>query len=782
LSRKLIQPVAIFVLCAGTAAAQDFRGQIGVEIEDPGEGSRSRAFVDLGRVFRPWTLPDGVTAAPIDANGWPTADAQTVFFDVRPIPAWAPPIDDPARFQPDWSSTYRLSFSGQANLSGYDPSGVSIENQVYDPSANTTTADVIVKLGAGVLSMTFTNTKRTATSGARTGITNLRLIRPGYGGGGTQVYTKEFLDSLAPFSTIRFMSFTATNNSDPAYPAVTNWSDRHVMTDATQQSYGAKHGAAWEYVALLANQTGKDVWINIPASATDDYVRQLATLLHARLNPAIKIYIEHSNEVWNPLFGQNAYNLAATQAEIKKGGSPLNKDGTEDLNTLVARRHAKRLVEIGNIFKGVYGDGAINDSVRVVYAWWTVFPDQYAAVLNWVNQTYGPPSQLFYALAQTHYFSDSQASSNAVTAGVMAAMRADSDNGIGNTDTLHAVAQTFGLKHVVYEGGPNNGGGSTTNVSSRILANRDPGMRDLIEHDMRDNWFARGGDLYMYFALSGAYSRYGCWGLTEDITSLNTVKLQAVQDLVGPPPTPVINPGGVLNSASGAAIIAPGSFVSIYGQNFTSPAYTWDWAIPDGATLPVMLAGARVRINNQDAFVSYASPTQLNVLAPPGAFAGTATIDVITANGTVSAGATMLPISPGFFTFSQASYLYLVAVYADSNDPVYVAPAGALAGVNSRPARSGDELELFAEGLGPTAMPYPVGQVLTQPYPVADLSQVQVTVDNLPAVVQFAGMTFAGVFQVNIRVPELARVGDLPVVMTVDGQSTPANVLLNFQR
>jgi uncharacterized protein (TIGR03437 family) len=65
---------------------------------------------------------------------------------------------------------------------------------------------------------------------------------------------------------------------------------------------------------------------------------------------------------------------------------------------------------------------------------------------------------------------------------------------------------------------------------------------------------------------------------------------------------------------------------------------------------------------------------------------------------------------------------------------------------------------------------------------VADLSQVQVTVDNLPAVVQFAGMTFAGVFQVNIRVPQLARVGDLPVVMTVDGQSTPANVLLNFQR
>ncbi len=782
MSRKFVQPVVVFVLCAGVAGAQGFRGQIGVEVEDPGEGSRSRAFVDLGRVFRPWTRLDGSTAAPVDANGWPTADAQTVFFDVRPIPAWAPPIDDPAKFQPDWSGTYHLSFNGQAILGGYDPSGVSIENQVYDPAANTTTADVIVKLGAGVLSMSFIDTKRTATGAAHAGITNLRLIRPGYAAASTQVYTHEFLDSLAPFSTIRFMDFTATNNSDPTYPAVTNWSDRHVMTDATQQSYGTKHGAAWEYVALLANQTGKDIWINIPASATDDYLQQLATLLHAKLNPALKVYVEHSNEVWNPLFGQNAYNLAATQAEVKKGSSPLNNDGMGDLQTLAGRRHAKRLVEISNIFKRVYGNGAVNDTVRVVYAGWTLFPDQYQSVLNWVKQTYGPPSQFFFALAQAHYFNDNQAASGAGTAGVLAAMRADSDNSVAATDALHAVAQNFGLAHVVYEGGPDNGGGSTANVANRILANRDPGMRNLIDHDMRDNWFAHGGGLYMYFALSGAYSRYGCWGLTEDITSLNTVKFQALQDLVGEPPAPIINPGAVLNSASGAAIIAPGSFVSIYGQNFTSLTFGWDWAIPDGKTLPTMVAGARVRINNQDAYISYASPAQLNVLAPPEVFAGTATIDVITGNGTVSAAAAMLPASPGFFTFSLAGYLYLVALHGDSNEPVYVAPANALSGVQCRPAKSGDILELFADGLGPTAMPYPTGQLLTQAYPLADPSQVQVTVDGLPAVVQFAGMTFAGVYQVNIQVPQLTRGGDLPVVLTMQGQSTPANVLMNFQK
>jgi len=65
---------------------------------------------------------------------------------------------------------------------------------------------------------------------------------------------------------------------------------------------------------------------------------------------------------------------------------------------------------------------------------------------------------VLYALAQTHYFNDSHAASNASTVGVLAAMRADSDNGIANTDALHGVAQDFGLKHVVYEGGPDTVG------------------------------------------------------------------------------------------------------------------------------------------------------------------------------------------------------------------------------------------------------------------------------------------------------------------------------------
>jgi hypothetical protein len=57
-------------------------------------------------------------------------------------------------------------------------------------------------------------------------------------------------------------------------------------------------------------------------------------------------------------------------------------------------------------------------------------------------------------------------------------------------------------------------------------------MKDLVLHDLRNNWYALGGGLFMYFTLSSAYSRYGCWGLTDDITKLNTPKFRAVKQLL----------------------------------------------------------------------------------------------------------------------------------------------------------------------------------------------------------------------------------------------------------
>jgi hypothetical protein len=69
-------------------AAETYRGRIGVEIEGGAEGARSRMFVDLGKVFRPFTRIGGGEPTPVDENGWPLSDAQAVFFDIRPVPEW----------------------------------------------------------------------------------------------------------------------------------------------------------------------------------------------------------------------------------------------------------------------------------------------------------------------------------------------------------------------------------------------------------------------------------------------------------------------------------------------------------------------------------------------------------------------------------------------------------------------------------------------------------------------------------------------------------------------
>ncbi len=54
------------------------------------------------------------------------------------------------------------------------------------------------------------------------------------------------------------------------------------------------------------------------------------------------------------------------------------------------------------------------------------------------------------------------------------------------------------------------------------------------------------------------------------------------------------------------------------------------------------------------------------------------------------------------------------------------------------------------------------------------------TVAGVPAEVLFAGLVSAGLFQVNIQVPQLPYGGDVAVSMTLDGVPTQFGVTLNM--
>jgi len=238
-----------------------------------------------------------------------------------------------------------------------------------------------------------------------------------------------------------------------------------------------------------------------------------------------------------------------------------------------------------------------------------------------------------------------------------------------------------------------------------------------------------------------------------------------------------INTAGIVNAASFSPPISSGGFVAIYGQNLADITTDWSSAITNGK-LPTSLGGVQVSINGKNGFIYYVSPTQVNAVAQPDTATGPVEVDMITNHGTVPAIVNMVSISPGLFTFTLPAQ---GTVYADAlfnSDAAYVAAVGAIPGVASRPAQAGDYLLLFATGLGSTNPPYPVGQALTTAYPVPDLSQVSVLIAGQPATVLFAGMTYPGLFQINIQVPNGIRAGDQPIVLRVAGQVSQSNVYL----
>jgi hypothetical protein len=552
--------LAAIAVPAQPARAGTYPGKIGVGLE--GIGGRGLEFVDAAKTLRPWELIGG-GAAPKDASGWPTSDARTVFFDMRPTFAWAPPIDDPDAYQINVSGTYKLSFTGQADLSAAeDAASVTIANKSYNATTNTSTADITLASGKALLVINFSNTRRTAASATNTGITNVKLIRPGYAATTTQTFHTPFLNAIQNFSTLRFMDWLDTNHNpgyygDPGHHAL-NWADRRLPTDATQLTDGTKYGVAWEYVVELANISGKDIWITIPVAATDDYVRQLARFLKANLtNPNAKIYLEHSNEVWNFGFGQYTYNKLAAEDEVGRGGSVLNNDGSTDREQWARRRHAKHTRDIGQIFQSEFGAGTLNTKLFPVMSWWTIQPGQYEDMLQWLNNTYGAPRNYLWAIAGASYFNCGSVCTSGTVDQLIAALRQSSDGARSDRQAHSNTATRWGIKHFMYEGGPDSGGGDPTNVANRIRAHRDPRMKDLILNDIDANWFPLGGDLFMYFTLTSAYSRYGMWGITDDVTNMDrNSKNAAIKQLlgIGTTPTPPSAPGGLQATAGNAQV------------------------------------------------------------------------------------------------------------------------------------------------------------------------------------------------------------------------------------
>lgn len=244
---------------------------------------------------------------------------------------------------------------------------------------------------------------------------------------------------------------------------------------------------------------------------------------------------------------------------------------------------------------------------------------------------------------------------------------------------------------------------------------------------------------------------------------------------VPPPPSgpaPAVPDDGIVNNGSFAlhpAPLAPGSIAAIFGANLNDGTPACGTAFegePGNLKLLTSICGASVTVNGIAAPMFYAQPGQLGIQIPfelAGSNSAQVTVDVL---GQASEPRTIFlgPAAPGIFAVNQQGTGQGAILIANSD--ILAAPADSIPGQTSRPARRGEIVTIFLTGLGVTSPALETGAPSAgNPTLVA----ATVTIDGLPADVGFSGTApgFAGLNQINVTVPQGARIAnDVAVVVT----------------
>lgn len=512
------------------------------------------AFADAMKTARAWRNADWNGDVAIDEYGWPLADASTVVYTGT---------------GPQVNGTYKLIFNGQADVSLLWVGGT-VADKVYDSATNTTTADVTFAAvdERNSLGLVLRNTKRTATSAINTGFTNLRLYRPGYPTDGSVAYNTHFLNAIKKVHVVRMMDWTATNGN-----LVEHWADRMTPKHFSRiaQTYNGPGGLSvpdanqalgisLEDQISLCNEANVDCWINIPSVADDDFVRNMALTLrygsdgtnpytsaqanpvYPPLKPNLRIYVEYSNEIWNSAGGFWGFHVIEdiinSLADLMVTDHPVQIPGAGHYDQ-VWRYPAFRIAQASDIFRTVYGDASMMNRVRPILM--TQQGDGQATLstgLVWLER-YGKRQNpertvdtYIYGAGGSGYYGPMVAEADRGNADVyFSSANYPPTQNLRNFELDATWAAAYGVKRIAYEGGPSLDEYFQAQANSINLDSR---MQTAVI-DTHNAWSASGGDLLVYYTLSGDWK----WEFTPDIFNLNTPKFRALDHLRATPRTAV---------------------------------------------------------------------------------------------------------------------------------------------------------------------------------------------------------------------------------------------------
>jgi len=539
-----------------TPAAYGQTNNLGTNLTDVSDYSPQLPFTDIFKFSRDWFTQCGVGVDPgcnsnnswdtgeaalldLDANGWvqnlPARQESPIFTSVATF--WDFPSEFPA-------GRYIVTYNGQGTIQ-YGLAGQKINAESLPGR------DVInINPANGGLYLRITETDPNQTGNY---LRNIKIFKESDESKvGTEIFSDIFLNRLSPYSTLRFMDWMRTN-----YSTQQTWSDRPRSSDAR---YSSEKGVPLGIMIALANKTDKSPWFNMPHQATHDYIQNFAIQVKSSLKANLKIYVEYSNEVWNPTFTQGGWVEAAAESEWP--------GGSESGFTKRINYHGKRTAEICDIWRNIFAEEA-NRVVCVLASQaansWTADealscplwseapckghgisaiaiapyfgdyignPDSYSEVSAWLNDSDGGLQSLFSEISNGGLLSN----------GPMGGALQQSQGWI---EANIFVADSHGVDLITYEGGQHLVGVGEVQNDDQVTslftsANRDARMGSIYSQYLAD-WQNKVGGLFVHFNDVSSFTKYGSWGALEKTNQLTSSKYDALLNYAtGGQPEPVL--------------------------------------------------------------------------------------------------------------------------------------------------------------------------------------------------------------------------------------------------
>ena len=535
---------------AGPSEPSGKRSGLGTNLEGFVDFATAYPVTNMFKQSRPWitSAPDGCTPPP-GASCFDTLEADLLDLDADGWVASLPACDDPNQVfciartllndgsNPQPAGQYLVLYDGQGTVT-YSL-GAQKVNALSVPGR-----DVVQVNGSQRWQIDITATD------PGDPIRNIEVYPPGFDPAlaAVPLFHPDFTAELTPYRSIRFMDWMETNGNFGAPNTQENFADRPRVSDA---HWGTKKGVPLEIMIDLANQTGTEPWFTLAHRVNDAYVDGFAQIVLNELDPSLDIYLEFSNEVWN--------NFPQGNEVQQLGDSLFGALGDPFIRRLNA--HGLRTAHICERFKAVFGGQANRvictlgaqaanaftqteaadcplaiqvglrttachasmDAVAIApyfgnytnvpaneneIALWTL--DDLFQDMNVSGQLFDPPPNV--ATPCTENFPQIPEQPCSVPA---------LDEVIDWIDDHKSAANARSLRMVAYEGGQHYVGvfgvqDNETVTNLFIAANRDARMGQAYLRYL-DSWVAGGGELFAHFALTSPYTRFGSWGLLEQL-------------------------------------------------------------------------------------------------------------------------------------------------------------------------------------------------------------------------------------------------------------------------